>query len=189
MRRLFKLAVPCAAAAAAFAVLAPVASANNGLGPLPPTPPFSGTDYIFEDEVPPSDGITPQQGLVFAGFLKGDESYLGNGTTTIVDFSLPQGVTIVNDPTNCGNLGFNGLCILEGGTCDPPTSVTANGSEVEFQIACEPGEFFEWEALVSSLLPTGSYDVNIQYKVYSYKRAKPGPNMWQVKLPGAFVVS
>src|SRR5919197_5211609 len=116
MRRLFKLVLPCAALLAMLAALAPVASASNGLGPLPQVPPLN-TNYIFEDEVAPSDGITPQEGLVFAGFLKDNNSYLGDGTTKVVDFWLPQGVSIVNDP-ECADLGFNGLCILEEGTCD-----------------------------------------------------------------------
>ena len=39
------------------------------------------------------------------------------------------------------------------------------------------------------MLPNGSYDVNVQFKVAMYKRTKDAPNMWQIKLPGVFEVS
>jgi hypothetical protein len=109
LRRLFKLALPFAAALAATAVLAPPASAGNGLGPLPPG---GDSDYIIQGGAAPSDGITPQVGEMLAGFLKGSESYLGNTTTTVVDFSLPQGVTIVNDLVASAASGGRSVSLL-----------------------------------------------------------------------------
>ena len=182
-KTLFAFAV---AVAVALTLLGATASANNGIGPVPPAP---DSQAFFEGGANTSDGITPALGEIGAIFQKGDESYNGNGTTTVVDFTLPEGVTIFSDP-ECAGLSVDDLCLLiVENTCSDPTGITANGNEVEFQIACDPGEGFLWLAEVQSLLPEGSYDVNVQFKVATTKRTKDAPNMWQIKLPGVFEVS
>ena len=173
-----------AAAAVALTFLAATASANNGIGPVPPAP---DSQAFLEGGANTSDGLTPASGFVFGGFAKGSEMYHGNGTTTVVDFTLPTGVTIHTDP-GCAGFSFDDLCLQFETNCSGPTGITANGNEVEFQIACDPGEGFDWAAEVDSLLPNGNYDVNVQFKVATYKRTKDAPNMWQIKLPGAFQV-
>ena len=182
MRKAF---IAVAAAAAALTMLAATASANNGLGPVPPAP---DSEAQFFGGAETSDGITPTQGLVFGLFGKGSESYNGSGTTTVVDFTLPEGVTIHNDPVECSGLPNNDCIIIVDSTCSDPTGITINGNEIEFQIACDPGEGLVWEALVDSLLPDGSYDVNVQFKVQTTKRVKDGPNMWQIKMGDVFQV-
>ena len=87
----------------------------------------------------------------------------------------------------CG-LPNNDCIIIVDSTCSDPTGITINGNEIEFQIACDPGEGFVWEALVDSLLPDGNYDVNVQFKVQTTKRVKDGPNMWQIKMDDVFQV-
>jgi hypothetical protein len=181
-RMLFASAV---AFAVALTLLAATASANNGIGAVPAAPDSSAD---FEGGAPASDGVTPAVGEIGAIFNKGSESYNGNGTTTVVDFTLPEGVTIHNDPVECSGLPNNDCIVIVESSCSDPSAITINGNEIEFQIACDPGESFIWIALVDSLLPEGAYDVNVQFKVATYKRTKDAPNMWQIKLPGVFEV-
>jgi hypothetical protein len=181
-RTLFAFAT---AVAVAVTLLAATATANNGIGPVPPA---VDSQAFFEGGADTSDGITPEQGLILAGFQKGSESYNGSDTTTVVDFTLPEGVTIHNDPVECSGFPNNDCLIILDSTCSDPTGVTVNGNEIEFQIACDPGEDFIWLAEVDSLLPDGNYDVNVQFKVGTTKRVKDGPNMWQIKMPGVFQV-
>jgi len=179
------LLVFAVAAAVALTLLAATASAGNGIGPVPQA---VDSQAFFEGGADTSDGVTPAFGEIAAGFQKGTESYKGNDTTTVVDFTLPQDVTIASDP-QCAGLSVDDLCLLiVENTCSEPTGITVNGNEIEFQIACDPGQDFIWLAEVSSLLPDGSYDVNVQFKVATYKRTKDAPNMWQIKLPGVFGV-
>jgi len=163
------------------------ATANNGLG-RPPTAPSSTAGLLGGADV--SDGLAPADGGVAGGFTKGSESYNGSSTTTLVDFSLPAGVNVVYDPVECGDLDNGGYCLGYETNCDPSADqvVTVNGNSVEFRLACDPGEGFEFEAGVTSLLPEGTYDASVQFKVGALKRAKPGPNMWQIQLPDAFGV-
>ena len=173
-----------ASTAVALTLLAATASANNGIGSVPPAP---DSEAQFAGGADTSDGITPAQGLVFGLFEKGSETYNGSATTTVVDFTLPEGVTVHNDPVECDGLPNNDCIVILGSTCDP-AEIAIDGNEIEFRIACEPGEGFVWEALVDSLLPDGNYDVNVQFKVQSTQRAKDGPNMWQIKMDDVFQV-
>jgi hypothetical protein len=171
--------------AGAFAVSA---SASNGIG-MPPPAPFS--QAFAEGGADVSDGTTPQTGLLFGLFEKGDESYNGSQTTTVVNFTLPPGVSIHNDPVECSGLPNNDCIIIIDSTCDGGT-ISPSGNEIEFRIACDPGEGFIWEALVDSLITTpGAYDLTAQFKVGVLKRAKDATNMWQIKdsLTGSFCVA
>ena len=172
------------AVAVALTLLA-TASGNNGIGPVPPAPDSSA---VLFGGAPASNGVTPTVGEISVVFDKGNESYHSNGTTTVVDFTLPAGVTIHTDPECAGGIAGDDFCldIDENGCSAAPTGVTVNGNEIEFQIACAPGGFFIWFAEVDSLLPEGNYDVSTQFKVATYKRTKDAPNMWQIKMPGEF---
>jgi hypothetical protein len=163
---------------------------SGGIGKLPQAP---SSQAFFEGGADLSDGITPAPGGAEAAFLKGDESYNESNTTTVVDFTLPSGVTVFQDPS-CGFLGNpNNYCIEAGpGSpgCVPDSSniVTVSGNEIEFRLACTPGESFFWEAELASLISTpGFYDTSAQFKVGVLKRAKGG-NMWQIQMPGTFDV-
>lgn len=208
MRRGFKFAVALSTVSAAFAVGASGAVAStggwkpfgspsvsgasgpfldSGIGPLPLAPTSSaigdGGAYL-------SDGLTPAQGGANGFFMKGDEIYNGSNTTTVVDVTLPPGETVHTDP-ECGGPGNPAnLCVGGGGYCAPDSSrlVSVSGNEIAFRFACSPGESFEWEAELDSLIPTlGTYDASVQFKVGVYRRTKGG-NMWQIKLPGFFEV-
>jgi hypothetical protein len=151
-------------------------------------PPAIDSNADFFGGAPASDGVTAEVGEIFGIFEKGSEEYNSNGTTTVVNFSLPEGVTIHSDSELCGELPDENCLLIIENTCEEPTEVTLDGNTFDFQIACDEGEGFVWIALVDSLLPEGSYDVNVEFKVDSYKRVKNGPNMWQIKLPEVFEV-
>jgi hypothetical protein len=125
---------------AALLVAATTASAANGLGPLPAAP-TSQADVFAGADV--SDGVTVEEGILFGFFEKGDESFGGSDTTTVVNFTLPTGVTVRHDPDECGEFDVGGYCLLYDTNCDPsgnPDSVvTVNGNTIEFRLACEPG--------------------------------------------------
>ena len=176
-----------AIAAAALLVVATTAAANNGIGPVPAAPTSFANGFGGADV---SDGFTPADGGFVGSFTKGDESYNGSNTTTVVDFTLPQGTSVLYDPVECGDLDNGGYCLGYETNCDPSADqvVTVNGNSVEFRLACEPGEGVGFEAGVDSLLLEGTYDASVQFKVGALKRAKPGPNMWQIQLPDAFGV-
>jgi hypothetical protein len=181
MRITIRLLVAVVASAALLAAAA-TASANNAV------PAAVDSQAFFEGGAPTSDGITPQTGFFAAGFLKGSEAYNSSTTTTVVDFTLPTGVTIHTDP-ECAGLGFNNYCIeIVDNTCADPTAVTVDANTVHFQIACDTGQSFEWIAADDSLLADGTYEVDVQFKVSTYQRVKNGPNMWQIKMPGVFEV-
>jgi len=157
---------------------------GNGIGSLPVAP---SSEAGLEGGAYLSDGFTPAPGGLEAGFMKGNEMYNGSTTTTVVDFSLPPGVTI---DTSCTGLPGN-LCIGGWTDCsfDPSNFITVSGSEVEFRIACAPGDELLWEADLVSLISTpGLYDTSVQFKVGAMRRAKDATNMWQIPLPGTFCV-
>jgi hypothetical protein len=210
MRRVFRLAVALATVSAAFGAAASGSFASghgwssgsssiatavspftgSGIGPLPAAP---SSQAGLEGGADLSDGITLAPGGAEAGFLKGDEMYNGSSTTTVVDFTLPSGVTVHTDPS-CGGLGNPNNYCMEAGPgspgCVPDSSdlVTVSGNEVDFRVACAPGQSFFWFADLDSLISTpGLYGTSAQFKVGVYKRAK-GTNMWQIKLPGSFEV-
>jgi hypothetical protein len=160
---------------------------GSGIGKLPQAP---SSEAFLEGSMNLSDGTTPALGGALAAFLKGNESYNGSTTTTVVNFTLPSGVTVLQDPS-CSFLGNpNNYCILAfpgdpGCVPDSSNIVTVSGNEIEFRLACTPGDSFYWEAELSSLISTpGSYDTSAQFKVGVYRRAK-GVNMWQIQMPGS----
>lgn len=167
---------------------------GSGIGKLQQAP---SSQAFFEGGADQSDGSTPAPGGGEGAFLKGDEMYNGSSTTTVVDFTLPKGVTVYQDPS-CGFLGNpNNYCIDAGpGTpgCVPDVTnlsnlITVSGNEIEFRVACAPGESFFWEAEFASLISTpGLYDTSVQFKVGVLKRAKDATNMWQIQMPGSFEV-
>jgi hypothetical protein len=185
--RFIRTTLVAALAAFAVAASATVASANNGLGPLPAAPSslaeaFGGADV--------SDGLTPEQGFFFGEFTKGAESYGLSSTATVVDFTLPEGTTVNFNLTECGELDAGGFCLVFETNCEPLAEqvVSVSGNTVSFRLACEPGEGVAFEALVDSLLPEGTYDASVQFKVGVTRRAKDATNMWQLKLPDVFEV-
>jgi hypothetical protein len=160
----------------------------NGIGPLPAAP---SSEAGLDGGADLSDGTTPAPGGLETGFLKGNESYNGSYTTTVVDWTLPQGVTIHTDP-GCGGPGNPGnYCVfVPYATCAPDSStyITVSGNEVEWRVACAPGQFLYWAAELDSLISTpGIFDTSVQFKVGVYKRTK-GTNMWQIKMPSSFFV-
>jgi hypothetical protein len=188
MRMTPKLLV-AAVAAAGLLLAATAASANNGIGPLPAAPSSLAEGFGGADT---SDGITPEDGFFLGFFEKGSESYNGSSTTTLVNFTLPAGTTVHFDAVECSdeNGGIGGYCLGYETNCSPSGDpvVTVNGNTVEFRLACDEGEGLEWGAAVDSLLPEGTYDASVEFKVGVLRRAKDATNMWQIKLPEVFEV-
>lgn len=179
-----RIALRLVAATAVGAVLlasATAASAGGGLGPPPPA--IDSQAYVLDGGAAPYSGSGPPvHGSIAASFLKGSESYQSDGTTTVVDFTLPPGVTVRSD-SSCANqdgLGDNYcLQILEQDCGADPTAITVDGNTVSFQIACSPGGDFGWFASVDSTITTpGEYSMSVQFKVHSYQRTTG--NMWQI---------
>jgi hypothetical protein len=142
-----------------------------------------------------SDGVTPEFGAILGGFRYLGEA--GTGTrTTVIDFTLPPGTTVISDP-ECAELGLNNLCLIflyeplcDWSTTDPAKRVTVSGNTLSFRMACDIEEYFEFGAYLTSLISTpGVYDMSVQFKTTTLKRNKSTANMWQVKLPGSFEVS
>jgi hypothetical protein len=138
-----------------------------------------------------SDGLTPAQGGAEGGFTYSGEA--GSGTqTTIVDFTLPAGVTVA---TGC-DVGAGTLCIEFGSNCQPSVAppalpVTVSGNTIEFRLACAIGQGVEWDALLASLISTpGNFNESVQFKTTILKRTPKGATtMWQIKSPTSFTVS
>ena len=172
------------AAAIAATALVAAGTAGSALGKVPPAPSSQAEAFGFADI---SDGITPEQGFFLGAFEKGTEAYHGNDETTVVNFTLPQGVTFVFDP-DCNGLSNGDLCLIYDTDCEPLADpvVTADGNSVEFRLACEPGEQIFFQALVDSLLPAGTFDASVEFKVGVTRRAMDATNMWQIKLPDVF---
>ncbi len=176
------------AAAIAATALVAAGTAASAFGKVPPAPSSQADAFGFAVI---SDGVTPVIGVVFASFEKGSEAYHGNDETTVINFTLPEGVTITFEPDECGSLGVGGFCLQYESDCEPSGDpvVTVEGNTVEFRLACEPGESIFLAALVDSLLPEGTYDVSVEFKVGVLRRTHDAPNMWQIKLPDVFGVS
>ena len=172
------------AAAIAATALVAAGTAGSALGKVPPAPSSQAEAIGFADV---SDGITPEQGFFLGLFEKGTEAYHGNDETTVVNFTLPEGVTFVFDP-ECNGLSNGDLCLVYDTDCEPLADpvVTADGNSVEFRLACEPGEQILFQAFVDSLLPAGTFDASVEFKVGVIRRAMDATNMWQIKLPDVF---
>jgi hypothetical protein len=173
-------------AAIAATALVAAATAGSALAKVPPAPSSLAEAIGFAGI---SDGVTPEEGFVFGAFQKGTEAYQGDDETTVVNFTLPEGVTVVFDP-DCSGLSNGDLCLIYETDCEPLTDevVTASGNTIEFRLACEPGEFILFQALVNSLLPEGTFDMSVEFKVGVISRTHDAPNMWQIKLPDTFQV-
>jgi hypothetical protein len=173
-------------AAIAATVLVAAGTAGSALGTVPPAPSSQADAFGFADI---SDGITPEDGFFLGEFEKGTEAYFGNDETTVVNFTLPEGVTFVFDP-ECNGLSNGDLCLVYETDCEPlaDPAVTVDGNSVEFRLACEPGEQIFFQSLVDSLLPEGTFDASVEFKVGVTRRAKDATNMWQIRLPDVFFV-
>jgi len=177
------LALTAAFAAMALIAFTGLAAAGNGKLPQA-TDSTAGADFAGADL---SDGTTPAEGGILAGFTYNGEAGLGTHTT-VIDWQLPPGVTVHFDADEC-----SGWCIGYESNCDPSVSdptqvVTFDGNIIHFRLACDSGQGFEFEARLDSLISvTGEYDMSVQFKTTTLRRA--AKNMWQIKLPGSFDVS
>jgi hypothetical protein len=169
------------------AVLAAAGSASNGIGRLQQATLSTASGSGGADL---SNGSTPADGSVGGTFTYQGEG--GGGTqTTVVDWSLPAGVTVHFDAGQCSGKGVGGYCLDYETDCDPstadPQAVTVSGNEIEFRLACQSGEGFDFEADLDSLIAAnGLYDMSVQFKINTLRRTSN--NMWQIKLPESFCV-
>lgn len=180
LMRLFGVAV---AAGAVLLVSASVASANPPQATNPPEANASsagGEGMVNTYYDGPGFGV-----LDYFGFTKrSDSGTLGGEPTSVVDFTLPAGITVPSSQDCQGWDGFpnDNYCLwIEGHSCALPTGITVDNNTVSFQIVCGVGDSFRWGSYLSSFITVpGFYPASVQFKVDTYKRTKNPDNMWQI---------